>query len=113
MKIIFANLLAIIHTILVFVILFGWFIPDLFFIQGLLLYATFLSWVFFGKCVLTVWEYKLRDTNINYEYSYIQYYARNLLRKPPSLKFIKIAGLTYLSLALIFWLVLFLFQNTH
>ncbi len=110
MKIIFANLLAIIHLVVVSIILFGWFIPDLFFIHGLLLVATFLSWVFISKCVLTVWEYKLRNTNVNYEYGYIQYHARNLLRKPPSLKFIKIAGLTYLSFALIFWLVVFYFR---
>lgn len=109
MKIFFANLLAIIHLVVVFIILFGWFIPELFYIQGLLLVATFLSWVFTGKCILTVWEFKLRDTLVDYEYGYIQYHARNLLKTPPSLKFIKIAGLTYLIFAIIFWLVLFYF----
>ena len=94
MKIILANLLAIIHLIVVSIILFGWFIPDLFFIHGLLLWATFLSWVLIGKCILTVWEFKLRDAKADYEYGYIQYHARNLLKTPPSLNFIKVIGLT-------------------
>ena len=107
MKVILANLLAIIHLIVVFIILFGWFIPDLFFIRGIFLSATFLSWVFTGKCILTVWEFKLRYAKHDYEYGYIQYHARNLFKNPPSLNFIKIASLTYISLALIIWSVEF------
>lgn len=102
-----ASFLAVVHPVVTLVILLGWAHEDLFCLHGFFVFLTVLSWVFYGHCVLSDWEYKLRkklDSDIElYEYGYLHYHLRKLTPIAPDKKFIKRIGMPFLVCLLIVW----------
>lgn len=76
-----ADLILLIHLLLVFVILFGWHYPQIKYLYLVSLTVTLLSELFFGYCILTKWEFKIRkriEPALNYDYSFISYYGHKV-----------------------------------
>ncbi len=105
---ILANLVFIVHLILVLVILFGWYITKIKYIYLWSLILTLISEVVFGFCLLTKWEFDLRkkiDPNLKYDYSFVSYYAYKYLGINPPKKLIKYLALIFLITSIILFYV--------
>src|SRR5574340_1079932 len=101
---ILANIVFLIHLILVIIILFGWYFPSIKYIYLLSLVLTLISEAVFGYCVLTKWEFDLRkklEPDLKYNYSFVSYYAYKYLGINPPEKLIKYLAIVFLSLSII------------
>ena len=73
-----ANLIFLLHTVIVSIIVIGWYYPAF---QTLNLFVTMLTLfieISFGYCPLTKWEFSVRkklEPNLNYDAGFITYYA--------------------------------------
>lgn len=99
----YANLVLLVHLILVFVILFGWYFPAIkyFYLASLIL--TLLSESFYGYCILTKWEFDLRkkvEPDLDYDYAFLSYYGHKAGVKIKS-QTIKYSALLFLIISLI------------
>ena len=77
-----ANLIFILHLAVVFIVLFGWAFPSISIIYLMMLIATLASEAFLGYCFLTKWDFDLRkklEPNLNYDYSFLNYYGYKLI----------------------------------
>lgn len=105
---VFAWFLAILHPVVSSILLFGWLCPRLFYVYGLLLVCTLLSWLVLGFCVLTRLEFLCRrqlDPKLpDYTEGYLHYHVRKVVQNPPSQKFIRRLGLLFLSASLGVWI---------
>ena len=103
-----AWLLAILHPVVTLTILFGWMFDILFYIYGSVLFLTLLSWMWYGSCVLSEWEFvlrkKLEPELPEYEHAYIHYHLRKVFNRPPSKLFIRRIGTIFISLSLLLWI---------
>lgn len=86
-KIVLANLILAAHGFIVAVILFGWAVRPMrpLYIATLLL--TGASYLVFGNCLLSKWEFDLRkqvNPSISYDATWLGYYAPGILRKLPN-----------------------------
>ena len=103
----FANLILLIHLALVFVILFGWHFESIKLVYISALVLTLASEVFLGYCILTKWEFDLRkkdEPNLDYDYSFLSYYAYKLFGNRIPGKFIKYPALGFLIASIILYL---------
>ena len=78
----FANLIFLLHIVVVFVILFGWHFPSLYLLYLICLSVTLLSEIALGYCILTKWEFALRkklvpDLNYNWGFFKLLYLSPN------------------------------------
>lgn len=81
-----ANTIFIFHFALVLIVCLGWIFPSLFYIFITLLFATALSEIFLGYCILTKWEFDIRrkmQPTKQYDTSCIFHYSRVLIGLPP------------------------------
>jgi hypothetical protein len=98
-----ANIILLIHLILVFIILFGWYFPKIKYLYLASLVITLLSELFFGYCVLTKWEFDIRkkiEPTLEYDYYFLSYYAHKAGVKI-NRKIIKYTALVFLLSSLI------------
>ncbi|MFA7216583.1 MAG: DUF2784 family protein [Candidatus Paceibacterota bacterium] len=87
-----ANLIFVVHFLLVLVVAFGWLIPGKFFYVFLTFFVlTFISEIAFGYCALTKIEFDLRrriDPDKKFDKSCIAHYIRSWRGLPPRESFI-------------------------
>ena len=78
---IFADIILLVHLVLVFIVLFGWYFPHIKYLYLVFLVVTLLSELFFGYCILTKWEFDIRkktEPTLDYDYSFLSYYAHKV-----------------------------------
>ena len=81
-----ADIIFIVHLILVLIVSVGWLIPGMYYVFLTLLALTFLADVFLGYCPLTPLEFNLRrklDPTAVYDSSCIAHYTRAPFGKKP------------------------------
>ncbi len=103
-----ADLLFLVHGIVILVLLFSWFYPPLLYVHGVMIMLTLLSWLLTGACVLAVWEFNFRKKakpalQHKDEYAYMHHYLSIFISKPPSVSFMKKCGYVYLYSSLFLW----------
>lgn len=79
----FANLLLLLHVLVVIIVLVGWYYPSLQMIHLIIAFLVLIAEVFLGYCPLTRWEFLLRkkvEPNLNYDSSFLSYYAYKVLK---------------------------------
>ena len=79
-----ANTIFFIHLFLVLFILFGGFLPNLWYLYIPIVVIALLSEVMLGYCFLSKWEYglwKKIDPTINYDYTFTTHYTYKLTGK--------------------------------
>lgn len=99
-----ADMVFLIHFVVVVIVLFGWLIPDVWPLYMLVLVGTLLSELLLSYCVLSKWEFDLRKKiypNLNYEYSYTSYYTYKLTRQHLSERFFARTGILFTSLSIL------------
>lgn len=103
-----ADLVSLVHAMIVIVAAFGWWLVPNHPIHLLILLLTLASWVFTGSCVLAHVEYRLRkkymDAVPTYEYGYLHYHLHRLTKYAPSISFIRTWGYVYLISAVVLWI---------
>lgn len=98
-----ANIVFVSHCIIVLIIGFGWIIPAMWLVYATVLIGTLASWIVFGFCILSKWEFELRksiDPSINYDFSFSSFYTYKLTHGRISNTFISVAGTFYMTAAL-------------
>ena len=101
---ILANIVFLIHLVLVFVILFGWYFPKIKYVYLSSLVLTLLSELVLGYCTLTKWEFDLRkklEPNLNYNYEFAAYYAYKFFNVNPPKRIIRYLALAFLTGSLV------------
>ena len=103
-----ADVIFLVHFVLVFIVLFGWSTPAISNIYVGILIITLLSDLIFGYCILSRWEFYLRkklNPELNYSYSWTTYYTHQFTQKHISENFFKWAAIIFLagSLAIHFY----------
>jgi hypothetical protein len=101
-----ADLIFLIHFLVVLIALFGWTIPAIWVFYMATLVSTLTSEVLLGYCFLSRWEFALRkklDPSTNYDYAFSSYYTNKLThqRFAISTDFIKKSGLIFLAASLL------------
>lgn len=102
---ILANIVFLFHLLVVFIILFGWYFHFLNFIYICVLLVTLFSEIFLGYCPLTKLEFDLRKKlipSLNYDYSFLSYYAYKLTGINISGKYIHYPAIIFLLISLFF-----------
>jgi len=108
---ILANLIFLFHWIFVFIIMFGWYFSALSLIYIITLSVTFITQIIFGYCVLTKWEFDLRkklDPTLNYDYSFLSWYAYKYSNVRIPSKIIKYISLSFLFISIIIFFTIHL-----
>jgi hypothetical protein len=98
-----ADIICLIHLLVVILVLFGWLILSLWYVYMLVLVGTLFSELWFTYCFLSKWEFDLRrKTNpaLDYDYSYTSYYTYKLTRQHLSTRFLARAGIVFTTLSL-------------
>ena len=96
---IYANLIFIIHSLTILIIIFGWKLPEMWWLYMAKLIITLISELFLGYCFLSKFEFDLRkkiNPNLNYDYSFSSYYTYKFTNKKISDRFISISGYIFL-----------------
>lgn len=94
-----ANVLFLIHCVLVIILLFGWLVEALYYVYIASLFSTLLSHIIFGYCLLTKWEFTLRrrlHPGLYYDSTFIGYYCHRYIQRETSTKFLKYASRVFL-----------------
>lgn len=92
------------HFVVLIVVLFGWIFPAIWWIYMTVLLATFVSNAALGRCVLSDWEFSLRqkyDPSTSYDYSYSSYYTYKLTKQRISDAFLLKAGLVFTGVSFV------------
>ena len=105
-----ADVISILHALIVLVAALGWWLPEEYqSAHFVILFATWVSWVWYGSCILAEVEYRVRkhaDPALRpYSKGYLHYHLRHLGDLAPSYRFIRVVGLCYLSLAIVLWII--------
>ncbi len=98
-----ADVLWFIHFFVVAVVLFGWLVPQIFYLYLLTLFCVLLSNIFLHYCILSKWEYELRrkiNPELQYEFSYSSYYTYRMTNGYLSNEFLRHTGLWFPILSL-------------
>ena len=96
---ILADVLFVLHAMLVLIVLFGWVSPRLWYPYMAALVIGLVSDLFFGYCVLSKWEFDLRrkiDPKIDYNYCWTSYYTHRFTRRYISDVFFSRASVVFL-----------------
>jgi hypothetical protein len=98
-----ANVIFILHLILVLLVIFGWAIPTMLTIYMAALVATLASDIVFGYCILSKWEFNLRkklNPLLDYNYTWTTFYTYKLTNHRISDNFYKLAAIIALVLSI-------------
>lgn len=106
--------LTLVHLGLIFIILFGWLLPQLWWLYGFSLIATALSWLVFDRCILVDVEYWLRKQggmSLDHKESlFTATFLGHLFgREVLSEKMIRVLGVSILSVSIVWWLYLYVY----
>jgi Protein of Unknown function (DUF2784) len=99
-----ADTIWIIHFCVVMIALFGWLVPQIFYLYLLILLCVLLSNIFLHYCILSKWEYELRrkiNPDLEYEFSYSSYYTYRITNGYLSKDFLRYTGLWFPALSLV------------
>jgi len=94
-----ADFLCALHALVVLIILFGWLVPSMWPVYMGLLVATLLSDLVFGYCILSKWEFQLRQQHnpqTSYNYYWTTHYTHRLTQGRISDQFFYKASLFFL-----------------
>jgi len=99
-----ANILFVLHALVVLIAVFGWLVASLWYVYMGILVLTLLSDVFFGYCILSKWEFDFRkkiNPKTQYDYAWSTYYTYKLTNHRISNRTINRIALTFVVLSLI------------
>ncbi len=91
------------HFAVVCVALFGWLAPSIWFAYVAVLAGTLISTLTLGYCILSKWEYDLRqkvNPSVTYDFIYSSYYTYRLTRGYLSSTFLARAGVIFTGVSL-------------
>ena len=97
-------LLFIVHSVILFIILFGEFFPKIWIVYFSILILTLLSELYFGYCIVSKWEFDLRkkiNPKINYDYNWATFYTYKFTQNRISELFFKRATVIFLVTSLV------------
>ena len=103
-----ADLIFLIHCLIVFVIVFGWAFAKLNFIYPLVLVATLVLETIFGYCILTEFEFRLRkkiEPSLEYDHSFVTYYMHKIYDFKIPRRFLDIVYKSFLIVSLMIYFV--------
>ena len=105
-----ANLVFLVHCVVVFIIVFGWAFEKLNIIYPIVLFITLILEIIFGYCILTEVEFRLRkkiEPSLNYDYSFLTYYMYRIYNLKISRRFLDAIYKVFLvaSITIYFWKV--------
>ena len=102
-----ADILSLLHLVVVLIAAFGWWLLPGSWFHFLVLAGTWTSWVFFGSCILSRAEFWLRDIpkeeSDRMSNGYLHFHMHRWVRYAPSHVFIRAWGLLYLSAGIALW----------
>lgn len=99
-----ADVMWLVHFLVVCIALFGWFIPSIWLLYMAVLVGTLVSTLTLGHCILSKWEYELRkkiNPAVTYDFPYASYYTYRLTHGHLSNSFLKWTGVIFVSLSLV------------
>ena len=99
-----ADAIWLLHFCVVAIALFGWLIPQIWYLYMLVLASVMTSNIFLDYCLLSKWEFDLRkkiNPELEYDYAYNSYYTYNLTKGYLSRNFLRNVGLGFTSISLI------------
>lgn len=99
-----ANLIFVLHTVVVFVVIFGWHFKSLHWVYLIVLSLTLISEIIFGCCIFTKWEFDLRkkiEPTLNYDYTFVSYYAYKLLHINIPGRYIRYPAIIFLIVSIL------------
>lgn len=99
-----ADVIWIFHFLVVFIALFGWLFPSIWYVYMAVLGGTLMSLFAFNYCFLSKWEYDLRrkvDPTLNYEYAYASYYTYRLTVGRLRPQFLSWLGMFFVTASLV------------
>ena len=102
---IIANLFFILHFIFVAIIFFGWLFPKIYIVYIIVLLITLFCWMFLGYCPITKWEFNIRrkyEPGLNYRNEYMEYYVSKFFKINIPVIFIRVYGIIFLVISLVF-----------
>lgn len=91
------------HCLVMVVALFGWLWPSIWPAYIALITFVLIQDIFLGYCILSRWEFSLRrllNPKLRYDYTFSSFYTYKLTHKRLSTKFVRIAGIVFLSASL-------------
>jgi hypothetical protein len=99
-----ANIIFIVHCAVLFVAVFGWLFPSIWYgYMALLVVILALDWLL-GYCILSKWEFMIRKKlkpHLNYDYSFSSYYTYRLTQKRLSEHFVSQVGSVFLIISIV------------
>lgn len=98
-----ADVIFLLHLLLVLLVVFGWATPNLWWIYMSALVATLISDLYFGYCILSKWEFDLRkrvNPATTYNYSWTTFYTYKFTNQRISDTFYKKASVVTLVLCI-------------
>jgi hypothetical protein len=103
-----AVVVFLVHCVVLGLLLFGWFVPELRPAVYVLATITLLQDIFLGYCILSRWEFSLRrmlNPKLRYNYTFTSYYTYKLTRQRIRTNFLRYVGIAYLGSFLLISLV--------
>lgn len=98
-----ADIIWVLHFLIVVIALFGWLAPWLWPAYIAVLVGTLVSTLVYGYCVLSKWEYQLRkkiNEQVEYDFSYASYYTYKLTHGRISPNLLKWGGMLFVCMSL-------------
>ncbi|MBP9717348.1 MAG: DUF2784 family protein [Candidatus Pacebacteria bacterium] len=99
----FADTIWLFHFVVVAIALFGWIIPQIWYLYMCVLASVLTSNILLDYCFLSKWEFDLRkktSPSLSYDFTYTSYYTYNLTKGYLSKNFLRWTGLGFTSLSL-------------
>lgn len=99
-----ADVIWLIHFLVVVLLLFGWLMPSIWYAYMIALVLTLISELVWSYCILSKWEFDLRkkgDPTLDYDFSYASYYTYRLTQGYFSPRFLAYAGIVFTSVSLL------------
>jgi hypothetical protein len=101
---ILANIYFVLHSVVVFIVIFGWFFEGLHTIYVLTLFLTLFSELYFGYCILTKLEFESRrkiSPKLSYDFSFMSYYVYKLFKFSINQDLLRNLAFSFLIISLI------------
>ena len=98
-----ADFLFLLHGMVFFVVLYGWFVPSLQPLFVATLIIILIQNIFLNYCLLSKWEFNLRkalNPNLEYNYNFTSYYIHKFTDQTITPQFMRIAGIIFPVVAL-------------
>jgi hypothetical protein len=99
-----AELVFIFHLVVVFVIVFGWYFPSLYWFYVATLGITLISEIALGYCFLSKWEFALRKEiapSLEYDPAFLSYYFYRITGINIPGVYIRYPAIVFLTISLI------------